>query len=540
MLFGISWGMYCPDAPRQLRHRIVEKAAAHSIMLLSPFSVIQVHGASLQEVWNFSAPALRDPQLDPNGLRINILYNVSDYITPSMVNYKVSNWDCNVTVEEWFVPSLISPDPTFIQGDGTGDGVIEIEVNVDPDAFDSTLGDTASFWQQDSQDRYQVRFCLFTGVQTDEENPIVVDSSETQIAVTYDLTDGFALSVEVTPVRNEENANDGYRPEGYFCNQATKVKLTEDKKDGLATPGAQLSVCVVPDERAQNGGLVLDKINEFTWQRVDSTTGVSVEQVAVMNGQVAGNGLTDMVCDDDVCNFISILSANFFQTTLLPPPTGAPTVAPTVADNPLLAPTPDLEFKCPACMTHGPAGWDENRAFDDTYWWGKPLPGLNPLLLYAPVASRLQINGFGMTSPLLSTQYGRLPTQWRLEGLDAFSLQWVTFHEQSTDYHSNAYGVEEFFSINVPDSVYKYIRFEVFDVLDGYLANGASISMLQLYGAILEDVDIVVNEFTEPVVGSSVTCETCIQDASHAGDTVEKAFDSDLGTKFFSAQGKGT
>ena len=155
-----------------------------------------------------------DPTLDPNGLRINILYNVSDFILDDMVVYKVSDWECNFTVEEWFVPSLISPSPDFVQGDGSGKGTIEVEINVDPDSFFSISDDTAAFWQQDNQDRYEVKFCLYVGVQTMEESPNVVDSSETQIAVLYDLTDGFAVGLEVIPVRQETNVTEAYGPEG--------------------------------------------------------------------------------------------------------------------------------------------------------------------------------------------------------------------------------------------------------------------------------------------------------------------------------------
>jgi hypothetical protein len=168
----------------------------------------------LLKIWDFGAPALRAPQLDPNGLRINILFNVSDYIVGSMVTYNISNWECNASVAEWFVPSLISPDVNFAQGDGTGDGVIEVEINVNPDSFESATGDIASFWQQDDQDLYKIMFCLFVGVQTDEASPIIVDSTETQIMVTYDLTDGFAIELEVSPVKRNNSATDGYGVEG--------------------------------------------------------------------------------------------------------------------------------------------------------------------------------------------------------------------------------------------------------------------------------------------------------------------------------------
>ena len=141
------------------------------------------------------------------------MYNVSDFISPAMVVYNVSNWDCNVSVEEWFVPSLISPPADFVQGDGTGAGTIEIEINVDPDSFANATGDIASYWQQDGEESYEVKFCLYSGVQTIEENPTIVDYSYTNIAVTYDLTSGFAITLSVSPVQENQTAGDANGPE---------------------------------------------------------------------------------------------------------------------------------------------------------------------------------------------------------------------------------------------------------------------------------------------------------------------------------------
>lgn len=164
---------------------------------------------------------------------------------------------------------MISPPADFVQGDGSGSGVIEIEINVDPDAFDSAGGDKASYWQQDNQERYQVRFCLFAGVQTIEENPTIVDSSETQIAVTYDLTDGFAIGLEVVPVRRENSAEEAYGIDGYFCDRDGN-QLSDDQIAELgATPGSSLEVCVTPDEAAlATGSFQLDQIDLFEWIHV--------------------------------------------------------------------------------------------------------------------------------------------------------------------------------------------------------------------------------------------------------------------------------
>jgi hypothetical protein len=296
------------------------------LTLLAPLLVApqRALAQSLGDIWNFSAPALRDPKLDPNGLRINIHYNVSDFIMPDMVAYSVKDWDCIESVEEWFLPSVISPAANHVQGDGSGKGVIEIEINVDPDSFEDAGDDKASFWQQDGQDRYQVRFCLYAGVQTVETEPTVIDYSETQITITYDLSDGFVIGFEVAPVKNEEIVDDAYGIDGYLCG-ADGIKLTDDEVLMLgASPGSELIVCVTPDQRSlESGAFQLDQIDIFEWIRVDSN-GMEFKQLAVRDGVAAGDGLTVLECDDDglKCQFATILRANFFQGAL---PTPSPT-----------------------------------------------------------------------------------------------------------------------------------------------------------------------------------------------------------------------
>ena len=70
-------------------------------------------------------------------------------------------------------------------------------------------------------------------------------------------------------------------------------------------------MCVIPNEKARSEGFGLDKVDGFTWVRTDKTGG-SVEQVAIQDGQISGDGLTQMVCDDSGCNFVTMLKADFF------------------------------------------------------------------------------------------------------------------------------------------------------------------------------------------------------------------------------------
>ena len=84
-------------------------------------------------------------------------------------------------------------------------------------------------------------------------------------------------------------------------------------------PGRELIVCVVPNKRAKSAGLGMEKINSFTWVRVEEDTGERVEQAAIIDGRAA-NLLTEVTCDFDGCKSVSILKADFFQERLTPIP----------------------------------------------------------------------------------------------------------------------------------------------------------------------------------------------------------------------------
>ena len=123
--------------------------------------------------------------------------------------------------------------------------------------------------------------------------------------VTYDLTDGFDIEVDVTPFLDNVTADDGTGVDGYFCN-ADGVKLNEIEIKQLSVRGTQLEVCVVPDEKTMaTGAFSIDKILAFDWVRTDGNA--VVRQPAIVDGKPAGNGLTELQCDDIGCQFVSLL-----------------------------------------------------------------------------------------------------------------------------------------------------------------------------------------------------------------------------------------
>jgi hypothetical protein len=81
----------------------------------------------------------------------------------------------------------------------------------------------------------------------------------------------------------------------------------------IRNQGAEIRVCVRPDEDARADGIYMRAIDSFTWTR-DSP--VAITQAAVENRVEAANTLTSLYCapGELVCHFVSILFASFYAT----------------------------------------------------------------------------------------------------------------------------------------------------------------------------------------------------------------------------------
>jgi len=290
---------------------------------------------------------MSDPILDADGLQLSMVYPISDFITHDMVKVELYNRNCSegqVRVEEYFNATLISPSVDQVQGDGTGLALMNVTIKVDPASFNEAPPDVSEQWYDTASQisAGRVQFCILAQLHIAEDENAVVDGSETVVTVDYDLTDGFSIEVSVEDKQNDVTLEEDFGPDGYFCDN-DGIELNEEQMALLGRAGSELSVCVVPNEKAQQAGLGLKQIDSFAWVRVDPSGG-RVEQIAVENGQVPGNGLTEMVCDDFGCGFKSILKADFFVENVPPPteqpsaapteqPSAAPTTAPTIAPN---------------------------------------------------------------------------------------------------------------------------------------------------------------------------------------------------------------
>jgi hypothetical protein len=262
--------------------------------------------------WMLKDPNMTDPNLDANGLTLSMIYPISNYITHDMVYMSV--WDDNcqdgdVSVADWFNATLVSPNHDYVAGDGESLGMMNITIFTDPKVFNvgeaptgvadqvrkspnvcmagfsvderqtqSCISDNActclfswhypiQWWDDSAQGR--IRFCLKAGIHVIGNPDQIVDQSETIITVEYDLTDGFEVSFDVAPkVQNEESARDSYGPEGFWCDRFGN-EMSGDDLLYMGLPGAELSVCVIPNERTRSFNFGLRQVDSMKWVRED-------------------------------------------------------------------------------------------------------------------------------------------------------------------------------------------------------------------------------------------------------------------------------
>ena len=102
-----------------------------------------------------------------------------------------------------------------------------------------------------------------------------------------------------------------YGVEAFLCDGSTGTQL--QLAPGLPfVQGNLVTLCVQPDADSRADGVVMDRIESFTWNKEQST----ITQPAVANGSVHGNGLSVYSCAPDkaYCTISSILSAGFYES----------------------------------------------------------------------------------------------------------------------------------------------------------------------------------------------------------------------------------
>uniref|UniRef100_A0A7S4ALD5 Uncharacterized protein n=1 Tax=Pseudo-nitzschia australis TaxID=44445 RepID=A0A7S4ALD5_9STRA len=110
-----------------------------------------------------------------------------------------------------------------------------------------------------------------------------------------------------------------YGVEAFLCDGSTGTRIAR----GLPfVQGNLVTLCVQPDADARADGVVVDRIESFTWSKQGTTsntntnTNTNIAQPAVANGSVHRNGLSVYSCASahTYCTVSSILSADFYES----------------------------------------------------------------------------------------------------------------------------------------------------------------------------------------------------------------------------------
>ncbi|KAL3915793.1 MAG: hypothetical protein SGILL_005479 [Bacillariaceae sp.] len=269
-------------------------------------------GSTLEEKWQIGD----DPDFTYDSLDFTLTFPITDFIIPGQAKYTVFTSGCQEDGVQLvngdgliFFPltdttNLVSQNPIQLDQEAT------IPVSVDSRTIttndliyseDTTLGAVTA----------QIVFCVRFGLHTPGPDDVEVNFLETVITLDVDLSDGFQIgSIDVEP-RDKlvRTAAQAYEVEGYVC---TDEEVPADPAL-IRNQGAQIRVCVRPDEEARGDGIYMRRIDSFTWTR---SAPAEISQEAVANGLPSSNSLTDLYCEPGelVCNFVSILFASFYAT----------------------------------------------------------------------------------------------------------------------------------------------------------------------------------------------------------------------------------
>jgi hypothetical protein len=259
----------------------------------------------LAERWN-----INDPDFTYGGLNFTLDFEINDYITNvDQAQYSLFDETCdNAYTGSGLVDSKGS---AFFSADGDGLHTIGVIVGVDSASI-STDTEVYSEDTSGSQVTAKINFCIRFSLHTPPAGgDVEVNYLETIVTLVVDLTDGFEIgSVAVEPyLRCEKEADEAFEVEGYFC-----VEGNEPNPNLVEIPtisqGDLVKICVRPVLEARSQYIRMRNIRSFTFALADS----EITQVAIVNGGVAANGLTEMWCDSGyaICHFETILFAAFY------------------------------------------------------------------------------------------------------------------------------------------------------------------------------------------------------------------------------------
>jgi hypothetical protein len=288
--------------------------------------------------WKIQNP----PRVSYNGLQFDLHFTVSDYVEAQHVRYDLYESDScgkegSLITETGLIDGWIEEDSTPVGG-GLGTRTITLSNKLNP----SNITNSAIYEEEEdggdnAKISYCARFSLWSSGTTD---PAATEVNAVTVTVTLsvNLKDDFSISGQSVEAkeRRVETTDDEFFVEAFLCTE-------EGERPTDVLPylqGQAVFVCVQPTQQAYDVGFRMRRIDKFTFEQGYTT------QEAIINQEVASNGLTELWCEPgvDQCMFETLLFAYFFQNSQgIVSGTGVASLQWVASDAPILVEENDLD-----------------------------------------------------------------------------------------------------------------------------------------------------------------------------------------------------
>jgi hypothetical protein len=250
---------------------------------------------------------LQQSSVNYDGLRFDINYTVSDFITGSLVEYIIydgveCSFGANDVTDSGYFDSWVTTEVEV-----PGSGLITQELTFSSNILPETITQSTAY--DETGNEASINFCVKLSLYNKhlpDPTAVVIKSQEAVIKLDIDLADNLSISgQDVTPRDvGVETSDDAFYVEAFICEEdGTPPEDTQPLPQGQGT-----WVCVRPTQQALDIGFRMRRIDSFTFIQG------SVTQEAVVNQVSAVNGLTELWCDTgaSLCMLETILKADFF------------------------------------------------------------------------------------------------------------------------------------------------------------------------------------------------------------------------------------
>lgn len=269
--------------------------------------------AGLAEKWNLTENGVKF-----QGMDFEMRYIVSDFILDSMMQaipYTVECQELGTEIPSSHMEYSLQFDNTP-PGDGNLERAVYLKIRVNPD-IENSLAYKDVYNEETGELTAEVDFCVRFSLYTSTSTPIEANFLESIVGFKADLTAGFSIdTVLVSPKEKTITTSvENYEVEAFLCDNEN-LPLSGSAFTKARTQGELIRACVTPTQIAQEDGVLIKAIEEFTWYRDYEGALGRVSQVAVEDSREASNFLSILYCTPGslICAFESILFSSMYLT----------------------------------------------------------------------------------------------------------------------------------------------------------------------------------------------------------------------------------